>query len=85
MDPERWERCPPRGGGVRKDTSRSTCLRVREDLGSWNLGCTKEKSGRVRKGFKDARTVDLSALVNNESLRFLDGGVKWFMEIKLAK
>lgn len=41
----------------------------------------KEKSGRVRKGFKDARTIDLSALVNSESLRFLDGGVKWFMEI----
>ena len=45
----------------------------------------KEKSGRVRKGFKDARIIDLSALVNIESLRFLDGGVKWFMEIKLAK
>ena len=66
-------------------TSRSTCLRVKEDLGSWNLGCMKEKSGRVRKGFKEARTVDLSALVNSESLRFSDGGVKWFMEIKLAK
>lgn len=82
MDPERWERCPPRIGGVRE---RHQGLRVREDLGSWSLGCMKEKSGRVRKGFRDAQTIDLSGLVNSESLRFLDGGVKWFMEIKLAK
>ena len=66
-------------------TPRSICLRVREDLGSWSLGCMKEKSGRVRKGFRDAQTIDLSGLVNSESLRFLDGGVKWFMEIKLSK
>lgn len=76
LDPQRWgglglpgEVGP--GKDIKADMSDS-----QEDLCSWGLGCMKgNKSGKVRKGRKDARKMDLNASVNSEPLRFLDGGM----------